>query len=257
MQQKRDPATAAILVGLIGIVIAIGIYAPFGPPDTTQAAALAPTSAMVQSGLITTPYAVDVPPTSAPPQSTATLPPAARLQAPATAYSAPDGTIIGPIEAGREYRVLARSGAGWAQIDAAGSGAVWVRADSSLDVASAPDLATPVPPPTSAPALEQAPPQVVVVYRDAESAPAAPAPAEVAPSPLAPIPVGSCPPNCHKAEASGPPSSAGGHPEAAPQMDGGSPHASLGTRTNDGPGTKPTDPYQTQSGALLLRTATP
>ncbi len=245
MQQKRDPAAGMAILAFMFGVACLYLWLPLGPPSLVSAAGT-PTMAAVGAILVQTPFAVEPP--QAPAPTDVPLPPAPRLAGPVTAYAAPDGATIGPIEAGRAYRVIARSGAGWAQIDAAGSGVVWVRADASLDLASAPDLATPVPPPTSAPPMRQ------IIYIEATPEPTDP-PQPTDPPP--PAPTAGCPPNCHKAEASGPPAASGGHPEPAPQMDGGAPHASFGNRTNDSRGTKPTDLYQTQSGALLIRTATP
>ncbi len=244
MQQKRDPAAGMAILAFMFGVACLYLWLPLGPPSLATAAGT-PTMAAVGAVLIQTPFAVEPPPAAAP--TDVPLPIAPRLAGPVTAYAAPDGATIGPIEAGRAYRVLARSGAGWAQIDAAGSGVVWVRADASLDLASAPDLATPIPPPTSAP-LRQ------IIYIESTPEPNDP-PQPTDPPP--PIPTAGCPPNCHRTEASGPPAASGGHPEAAPQMDGGAPHASFGTHINDSRGTSPSDPYQTQNGALLIRTATP
>ncbi|MEN9935873.1 MAG: hypothetical protein RLZZ387_2452 [Chloroflexota bacterium] len=89
------------------------------------------------------------------------------------AYDAPGGAVLGAIEPGRAYTVVARSGAAWLLLDVVGSGAVWARASEvAPELADAPDLATPVPPPA---------PQIVVVSAPpAEDAPVA---ASVAPAP--------------------------------------------------------------------------
>lgn len=177
MKKKPDLIAGGAILSFLSGVLCLWLWLPFGPPDLVSASAGTPTIAAI---LVSTPAA----PPAAP---TATLPPAARLSAPATAYGAPDGAIIGPIEAGRPYRVLARSGGGWAQIDAVGSGVVWVRADATLDLASAPDLATPIPPPTSPPPPPA--PIVVVQYQEAPApAPAAPEPAQPPPAPDPPTP---------------------------------------------------------------------
>lgn len=50
------------------------------------------------------------------------------------AYDAPGGNVLGAIEQGRAYRVLARYGADWLQADVTGSGAVWLRTSDVLDI---------------------------------------------------------------------------------------------------------------------------
>jgi hypothetical protein len=73
------------------------------------------------------------------------------------AYDAPDGRALGAIDAGRPYTPTVRSGLDWLQIDAAGSGLVWVRIADLFDgLASLPDVATPIPP--AAPAIVEAAP---------------------------------------------------------------------------------------------------
>jgi hypothetical protein len=107
----------------------------------------------------------------------------------AVAYAAPGGTVVGALEPGRAYRVVARSGLAWAQIDVAAPGEaanlVWVSADDIPEVAGVAglaDLATPAPSTT---------PQIVYVAAPAEpAAPATPtqtyilAPATPAPHPI-------------------------------------------------------------------------
>jgi hypothetical protein len=73
------------------------------------------------------------------------------------AYASPGGIVLGAIEAGRPYRLLARYGADWLQIDADGSGQVWVKAPTLLglpDVADIQPTATPEVIVISAPPVE-------------------------------------------------------------------------------------------------------
>src|SRR5262245_51260692 len=44
------------------------------------------------------------------------------------AYSAPNGDVLGAIEQGRAYRLVARSGLDWLQLQVDGSGLIWVKA---------------------------------------------------------------------------------------------------------------------------------
>lgn len=88
------------------------------------------------------------------------------------AYAAPGGAVLGGLEPGRAYAVLARYGAAWLQIDA-GSGPVWVAAsDAGLTVDAA--LADLAPPPAPQVVVVERPapaPQVVSVQQPAPAAP--------------------------------------------------------------------------------------
>lgn len=128
---------------LIAVGIALimaGLAAAFFWPDAQPAtSAPAPTPALA--------YVVVTATASAPTPTTSPAQPAGLPRA-LVAYAAPAGLPLGAIEAGREYRPLARSGADWILLDVAGSGAVWVQAGELLGAAgSLVDLATPVPPP--------------------------------------------------------------------------------------------------------------
>lgn len=102
------------------------------------------------------------------------------------AYAAPDGLVLGALEPGRPYRLVARSGVTWAQLDVAAPGQqanlVWVRAETlpELRGIAVADLATPLPTPA---------PQIIVVAAPTV-APVAPVQAEA----LAPTPVYLIPP---------------------------------------------------------------
>ena len=74
------------------------------------------------------------------------------------AYDAPDGRVIGAIDRGHAYQIVARFGQDWLQADVAGSGVVWLRTAEVFDLpAGLADLQpTAAPPPivraTDAPA---------------------------------------------------------------------------------------------------------
>lgn len=80
------------------------------------------------------------------------------------AYAAPDGVVLGKIEAGRAYTPTARLGMEWTQIRAEGSGLVWIHEAPDLTL---PNLATPT-----------AQPHPVVVSQPIQQA--APAPTQCA-----------------------------------------------------------------------------
>jgi hypothetical protein len=93
-------------------------------------------------------------PTNAPAATSAAIasnPPAASplpvggLQRAVVAYAAPDGAVIGPIEAGRAYTPTARLGLEWTQIDATGSGKVWIAARELQPDPALADLTPPTP----------------------------------------------------------------------------------------------------------------
>lgn len=109
-------------------------------------------------------------PTAAPPmqQVAAVLP--NTLRRATVAYDAPEGNVLGAIEQGRAYSVLARYGADWLQADVTGSGVVWLRSADVLDLPA--DLADLQPPP--APVVIERP---IYVSAPVEAVPT-PAPAE-------------------------------------------------------------------------------
>ena len=75
------------------------------------------------------------------------------------AYASPSGDVLGAIESTRAMTATAHYGSEWIQVDAAGSGLVWLRASDAPDMAiSGPDL-RPLPTAGAAPVVaEQAPP---------------------------------------------------------------------------------------------------
>ena len=165
------PVAAAICVfallaiaGLVGQLRAAGHIAP------------APTPALDPIIIIASPLPQGIPPTAVPAAQVAAVLPNT-LRGAVVAYDAPAGNVLGAIEAGRTYALLARYGAEWLQADVAGSGVVWLKADQVLDLP--PGLAD----------LEPTPAPVVVERPIYVSAP--PAAAEAAPTvsePSAPPP---------------------------------------------------------------------
>lgn len=92
-----------------------------------------------------------------------------------TAYAAPGGAILGAIEPGRPYAIVARAGSEWLQLNVQDSGLVWVRwADSGLVPAG--ELAD----------LTPAPPQVVYVEVVRPQVVNLPAPLPPQPQPVEP-----------------------------------------------------------------------
>jgi hypothetical protein len=121
-------------------------------------------------------------PLSATPIPTITSSAEPRLARAVVAYAAPDGKVLGAIEPGRGYALLARSGTAWVQLAIEGSATVWVRRDDLEDVL---DIATP--PPTEQPIViaaeqQRAPPDALA----ATAAPTTPTLAPPAPAPTVP-----------------------------------------------------------------------
>lgn len=155
----RENPVLMLGVALIAAGIALSLFWPAdaAPAGDVNAVEVAPTPAL---------RVVIV-------QSPTTDPAVLALPRAVVAYAEPDGAPLGAIEAGRQYRPLARSGDGWLLLDVQHSGAVWVRSDDLTGAAAGlPNLATP----TAQPA-----PQVVIVEQpapavvyQAQAAPAAP-----------------------------------------------------------------------------------
>lgn len=152
----------AIVAGLAGLWQARPAAAPVAP-----AATLAPVLVMVTQQPTADTIAVAV----------AEM----RLPRAVVAYDQPDGRVLGAIDSGRSYEIVARSGLDWLQIAVDGSGLIWIqRAELEGQV---PDLATPEPPPPTVA------PIVVYVAPPAAVATAAPQPT-AAPAPA--VRVGGC-----------------------------------------------------------------
>lgn len=83
--------------------------------------------------IVASPLPQGIPPTTVPVAQVAALPPNALRRA-VVAYDSPNGSVIGAIEQGRPYSVLARYGSDWLQADVSGSGVVWLKADQVLDL---------------------------------------------------------------------------------------------------------------------------
>lgn len=136
-----------------------------GGAQLTRALTSAPTTAPII--LVATPTLAPLPVAS---RSTG-------LPRAATAYDEPDGRVLGALDEGRGYTVLARFGSEWLQLDA-GSGPVWVRArEAGLSVNAA--LADLTPPAVPAVVYVERPaPAPSVVYVQPAPAPES-APASV------------------------------------------------------------------------------
>jgi hypothetical protein len=155
----RRQIPPALIVAALVFIVGGGI-STIGRIRSDQAAAAVPTP-QLPIVIIASPLPV-VPPTAVPVQVAAVLP--NTLRRAVVAYDAPAGNVLGAIEQGRAYRVLARFGADWLQADVTGSGVVWLRSADVLDLPA--DL------------VDIAPPQPQVVYVSVPAAPelAAPTP---------------------------------------------------------------------------------
>jgi hypothetical protein len=128
-----------LIIGAISAVVAVALLIVFtGGTTAPRGTALALPTAVVTHALPTA--------TSHTPEPVASDPRPA-LPSLTTAYAEPNGTALGALERGRRYIAVARSGEDWTQIDAEGSGRVWVPLRLG-DRATLPDLtpAQPAPP---------------------------------------------------------------------------------------------------------------
>jgi hypothetical protein len=117
-------ATTMIIFCLMAIAGLVGRI-----KETPSAAVAIPTPALPVIIIATSAPA----PTAAPVQQVAAVLPNA-LRGAVVAYDSPNGSVLGAIEAGRPYQLLARYGAEWLQADVAGSGVVWLKADQVLNL---------------------------------------------------------------------------------------------------------------------------
>jgi hypothetical protein len=140
------------IAATICIFALLMIAALIGRLQQAPIAAAVPTPALDPIIIIASPLPV-VPPTAIPPAAqVAALTPNALRRA-VVAYDAPAGNVLGAIEQGRVYSVLARWGSDWLQADVQDSGVVWLKADQVLDLpAGLADLE-----PTQAPVIVERP----------------------------------------------------------------------------------------------------
>ena len=136
----------ALIVGVLMLVAALiaARSTPAAPADLDSA----PSRLGAESAAA--PADADSAPDAAPPISAAPTPtPAATLVRSLVAYAAPNGSILGALDAGVHYTAAARYSTDWTQISTAESGLVWVlQADVQvLNHAALPDL-MPLPTPT-------------------------------------------------------------------------------------------------------------
>lgn len=144
--ELSPPAAAALAIFfllLIGLIV--------GRVRSTPSVLLHPTPALDPIIIIASPLPQGPVPTAAPVQVAAVAPNALRRAV--VAYDSPSGNVLGAIEQGRVYTVLARFGSDWLQADVQGSGVVWMKADQVLDLpAGLADLE-----PTQAPVIVERP----------------------------------------------------------------------------------------------------
>lgn len=154
LELDRLQLPPAFVVAVLVFVIA-GAISTVSHIRSEQVAAIQPTPALPII-ILASPLPV-VPPTAAPVAQVAAIG-ANVLPRAVTAWAAPDGAVLGAIEAGRPYRAVASFGAAWLQVEVEGSGVVWLRV-AELYGGEVADLA-PVPAP-----------QVVYVSAPAYAAP--------------------------------------------------------------------------------------
>lgn len=160
------PALIAVFA-ILAIAASTAAFGRWRATQATQTTAAQPTLAPIV--IIATPRAEVMPTPAA--QAAALLP--HTLHSAVVAYDAPAGNVIGAIEQGRGYTLLARYGVDWLQADVQGSGVVWLRAAEVLDMPAG--LADMQPPP--APVVVERPVYVSApAYRAANEPPAATAP---------------------------------------------------------------------------------
>jgi len=173
---QRDPL--AVLAAPTLLLVAMGALLRILLLQSTPRMAAQPTPPLPIIMIATAPAVA--PPTAAPAAQVAAVAPNTLRRA-VVAYDAPAGSVLGAIEQGRAYQVLARYGADWLQAEVAGSGIVWLRADQVLDLPA--DLANLQP--TAAPQIVY---EVVnqPVQAAQEAAPAAAPEIEAVPTPAPP-----------------------------------------------------------------------
>jgi len=135
---QRDPI--ALLFLALALIIAVALLRPHGTPASVAAV---PTPALP---IIIATTRAELPPTAAPVQQVSAVFPGTLARA-VVAYDAPEGRVIGAINQGAAYRVVARYGVDWLQADVDGSGVVWLRAADLFDLPTdLADLAPETPP---------------------------------------------------------------------------------------------------------------
>lgn len=123
---QRDPI--ALLFLFLALLITVALLRPHAQPTI---ASVAPT-AQLPIIMIATAHP-ELPPTPAPAAAVSAVLPNTLARA-VVAYDAPEGRVIGAIERGRSYALLARSGVDWLQADVSGSGVVWLRSADVFDL---------------------------------------------------------------------------------------------------------------------------
>jgi hypothetical protein len=158
--RRYDPWTVgALVVVLVAALTGAWRSAPAATSRTAPVATLAPVLLVVTARPAPTEQSIVV-------QSAAL-----RLPRAVVAYAAPDpdGDVLGAIDSGRSYEIVARNGPEWLQLRIDGSGEVWIRR-AELE---GPDIATPVP--TAAPIVVYVAPAAVATAAPEPTAAAEPA----------------------------------------------------------------------------------
>lgn len=165
------PLALALVASLIGLVLALQLYRAQQP----AAAAAQPTPAAII--LIATAQAETRPTPALPTEETRAAPIGHVLARAVVAYDAPAGKVIGAIDRGHAYQVVARYGSDWLQADVQGSGVVWLAVADVFDLpqgladlapTAAPEIVTVrVPVPIAAPqyTVDSAPPPIAPAYQ--------------------------------------------------------------------------------------------
>jgi hypothetical protein len=126
---ELQPPVAAALV--IFFLLLIGLIV--GRIRSMPSAAVQPTPPLPVI-IIASPLPQGPVPTAVPPAAQVAAYAPNALRRAVVAYDAPGGNVLGAIEQGRTYTVLARYGSDWLQANVDRSGVVWLKADQVLDL---------------------------------------------------------------------------------------------------------------------------
>ena len=147
-QEKTQNPMLVIMCGMLCALALIAGIRAFGMPTTTTPGAT----------IVPSPVTIVADPAPSPTATSETQP----LERAVVVYAAPDGTVIGAIEPGRNIVPLSTYGELWVQLDVEESGIVWMRRSDMVSdtvimatITALPDLA-PTPtlvPPTAVPVV--------------------------------------------------------------------------------------------------------
>lgn len=146
---RRDPLARVALFALVFMVVAVNIFQPqFLPVDSAQAQIIA-TATPAQ------PVPTGQPASAALSSSTPTTAPA--QPRPVTAYAAPLGSVLGPIDLNEGIQPVGRYGADWTQVQRADGSRVWLASSDVPDLQQLAALQPDAMPPTPAPMQDSDP----------------------------------------------------------------------------------------------------